>query len=327
MAGKALLEIKDLSVSFSTDSGLVEVVDKVSLSIEPGKTLALVGESGCGKTVTASSIIRILPQPYGQITGGQVLFDGVDLVRVPVDEMYKLRGGVISMVFQEPMTALNPVHKAGAQIEEVITLHREAMKGDERRGIILDLLRKVEMPSPETRLGAYPFQLSGGMRQRVMIAMALAGNPKLLIADEPTTALDVTVQAQILDLIKSLQRDIGMAVLYITHDMGVVAEISDDVAVMYAGQIVEKGSVTEIFKQPIHPYTRGLISSMPSMDSKPKSELPSIKGVVPSPTRYPDTCRFAGRCPFAQERCSRTAPVLEEAAPGHLVRCLRRGEI
>ncbi|HOX18013.1 MAG TPA: ABC transporter ATP-binding protein, partial [Spirochaetales bacterium] len=198
MAGKALLEIKDLSVSFSTDSGSVEVVDKVSLSIEAGKTLALVGESGCGKTVTASSIIRILPQPYGQITGGQVLFDGTDLVQVPVDEMYKLRGGVISMVFQEPMTALNPVHKAGAQIEEVITLHREAMKSEEKRQIILDLLKKVEMPSPETRLGAYPFQLSGGMRQRVMIAMALAGNPKLLIADEPTTALDVTVQAQIL---------------------------------------------------------------------------------------------------------------------------------
>jgi peptide/nickel transport system ATP-binding protein len=241
--------------------------------------------------------------------------------------MYKIRGGEIAMIFQEPMTALNPVHTAGKQIEEVLLLHRDEILKNMRDAEILSILKDVEMPSPEMRTHNYPFQLSGGMRQRVMIAMALAGRPKLLIADEPTTALDVTVQAQILNLIRELQRKNGMSVLYITHDMGVVAEMSDDVAVMYAGQIVEQGPVGDIFASPVHPYTQGLISSMPLLNSIPKSKLPTIKGQVPSPMDYPSTCRFAARCAYADDHCKNNTPSLDTFAEGHYVRCFKAGKL
>jgi peptide/nickel transport system ATP-binding protein len=331
MDGHELLSVEGVSVSFDTDKGPMEVVDEVSFGIGRGRTLALVGESGCGKSVTASSIMRLLPQPYGKVTKGRILFESTDVLALPIEKMYTLRGGSISMIFQEPMTALNPVHTAGDQIDEVLELHRSEIEKKARGAEVLEILRQVEMPSPEQRMRSYPFQLSGGMRQRVMIAMALAGRPALLIADEPTTALDVTVQAQILHLVRELQKRNGMGVLYITHDMGVVAEISDDVAVMYAGQIVESGSVGKIFADPVHPYTRGLIASMPQLDSRPKSVLPSIPGVVPSPHDYPATCRFAGRCAYADDHCASNAPALEAfGTPGaerHMVRCFKAGKV
>lgn len=323
-----LLRIEDLSVAFSVGPGEpLEVLDKVAIKLERGKTLSLVGESGCGKSVTASSIMRLLPQPYGHITNGRIFFEGENLLEKPIEEMYKVRGSEIAMVFQEPMTALNPVHIVEKQIGEVYELHRPDIKKDERAPHILKVLKDVEMPSAEQRLKNYPFQLSGGMRQRVMIAMALAGRPKLLIADEPTTALDVTVQAQILALIRNLQEKTNMGVLYITHDMGVVAEVSDTVAVMYAGQIVETADVVTIFKNPRHPYTRGLIASMPKLDSEPKTHLDYIKGVVPSPRLYPETCRFADRCAYVNEHCRSATPVLEEIEPGHIIRCFRAREL
>jgi peptide/nickel transport system ATP-binding protein len=327
MDERELLRVEGVSVGFDTDKGPMEVVDEVSFEIGKGKTLALVGESGCGKSVTASSVMRLLPQPYGKVTKGRILFEGVDLLGLPIDEMYALRGGEIAMIFQEPMTALNPVHTVGSQIAEVLELHRGDIAKKARDAEVLEILRRVEMPSPESRKGNYPFQLSGGMRQRVMIAMALAGRPKLLIADEPTTALDVTVQAQILHLMRELQKENGMGVLYITHDMGVVAEISDEVAVMYAGQIVERGPVGKIFAAPAHPYTRGLIASMPSLESSPKSVLPSIAGQVPSPRDYPATCRFADRCDYADEQCRLSSPALENSGEERLVRCFKAGKI
>ncbi len=331
MSDNELLRVEGISVSFDTDKGPMEVVDNVSFSIGKGKTLALVGESGCGKSVTASSIMRLLPQPYGKVTQGAIHFDGKDILALPVEEMYKIRGGNISMIFQEPMTALNPVHTAGSQIEEVLELHRAEIAKKARKPEVLEILKRVEMPSPEQRVNNYPFQLSGGMRQRVMIAMALGGHPQLLIADEPTTALDVTVQAQILHLIRELQKKNGMGVLYITHDMGVVAEISDEVVVMYAGQVVEHASVEAIFKKPVHPYTRGLIASMPQLDSVAKSALPSIQGQVPSPHDYPATCRFANRCAYADDHCRNNTPPLETFAATdggeHLVRCFKAGKI
>lgn len=322
-----LLNIKNLSVEFQTNKGVIEVLDKVSFNILHGKTTAVVGESGCGKSVTASSIMRLLPHPYGEITNGEILFKGEDLLKKPVTEMYKVRGGKIAMIFQEPMTALNPVQIAGKQIKEVLDQHRDDITKDLVDREIIKLLEKVEMPSPEERIKNYPFQLSGGMRQRMMIAMALAGEPDLLIADEPTTALDVTVQAQILKLIKTLQEKNNMGVLFITHDMGVVAEVSDNVVVMYAGQIVETGSVEEIFLRPRHPYTRGLIDSMPHLESEPKTHLPSIKGSVPAPGDYPKTCRFAQRCNYATDLCRSGIPNLEKVEDGHYVRCFRTGEI
>jgi len=332
--------VQDVSVSFATDAGAMEVVDRVSFGILPGRTMALVGESGCGKSVTASSIMRLLPQPHGTVTGGRILFEGSDLLQLPLREMYRIRGSRISMIFQEPMTALNPVQTAGRQIGETLELHREEIARNARAAETLRILKEVGMPSPESRMASYPFQLSGGMRQRVMIAMALAGRPRLLIADEPTTALDVTVQAQILRLIADLQKSSAMSVLYITHDMGVVAEISDEVTVMYAGQVVEAGPVSAIFAHPLHPYTRGLIRSMPQLASAPKSPLPSIPGTVPSPRAYPSTCRFADRCPLADDFCRTHAPVLEgiegrrptlnesPSSPpgGRLVRCFKPGQ-
>ena len=328
MSREELLKIENLSVAFKDGSGeLTEVLDKVTLKLKRGQTLSLVGESGCGKSVTASSIMRILPQPYGIIKNGTIWFDGKNILEQPIDEMYKIRGSEIAMIFQEPMTALNPVHIIEKQIGEVFELHRSDIKKEERAANVLKVLKDVEMPSAEQRLKNYPFQLSGGMRQRVMIAMALAGHPKLLIADEPTTALDVTVQAQILSLIKELQAKNNMGVLYITHDMGVVAEVSDIVAVMYAGQIVETAAVHTIFKNPRHPYTRGLIASMPKMNSEPKTRLPYIQGAVPSPKAYPATCRFAERCSYADDYCRSNTPVLEEIQDGHLIRCFKSKEL
>ena len=322
-----LLRVEDLSAGFVTDAGYVEVLDRINFSIKAGQTISLVGESGCGKSVTASSIMRILPHPYGEIRKGRILFEGRNLLDLPIEEMYQIRGSSIAMIFQEPMTALNPVHMVKKQVGEVLELHRPDITKEEMPAHILKYLKDVEIPSAEQRLNNYPFQLSGGMRQRVMIAMALAGHPKLLIADEPTTALDVTVQAQILALIKELQRKNNMGVIYITHDMGVVAEVSDHVAVMYAGQIVETGPVETIFKNPRHPYTRGLIASMPKLDSKPKTRLPYIEGSVPAPRAYPATCRFAERCSYATDYCRAHNPVLEEFETDHVIRCFRAREI
>ena len=327
MDGKELLTLNKVSISFHTDKGKIEVVNNASFSVKAGKTVALVGESGCGKTVTASSIIRLLPHPYGQITSGEVFFEGVNLLALPDEEMYKVRGGKIGMIFQEPMTAMNPVQISGGQIKEVLKLHRPDLSQEAMAEEVQDLLKLVEMPSPKMRVKNYPFQLSGGMRQRMMIAMALAARPRILIADEPTTALDVTVQAQILHLIKDLQKRNGMGVIFITHDMGVVAEVADDVAVMYAGQIVETGSAETIFHSPQHPYTQGLISSMPHLKTKPKTPLPTIRGNVPAPSAYPETCRFANRCDFVRDHCRTHAPVLEDFAEGHQVQCFRKGDI
>ncbi len=326
MGGERLLEIEDVSVSFDLGGRSVEVVSGVSLSVEAGKTLALVGESGCGKSVTASSVMRLLPHPHGRVTSGSIHFRGLDVLALPLDRMHELRGGRMAMIFQEPMTALNPVHRSGDQIREIFELHRDEVPRKEREKEILALLESVDMPSPAERARAYPFQLSGGMRQRIMIAMALAGKPELLIADEPTTALDVTVQAQILSLIRDLQKRNGMGVLYITHDMGVVAQIAHEVAVMYAGRIVERAPAGEIFKEPLHPYTRGLIASMPALSSAPKSRLPFIKGQVPSPADYPSHCRFADRCELADEGCRAGEPELLEERPGHWARCFKAGK-
>lgn len=322
-----LLKVENLSAGFTTDSGFIEVLDRIDFSVKVGQTISLVGESGCGKSVTASSIMRILPHPYGKITKGRILFQGQNLLDLPISEMYQIRGSSIAMIFQEPMTALNPVHLVKKQVGEVLQLHRPEIKKEDLPTHILKYLKDVEIPSPEQRLNNYPFQLSGGMRQRVMIAMALAGQPKLLIADEPTTALDVTVQAQILALIKALQEKTHMGVIYITHDMGVVAEVSDRVAVMYAGQIVETGPVDTIFKNPRHPYTRGLIASMPKLNSEPKTRLPYIKGSVPAPRAYPSTCRFAERCSYATDYCRSNSPVLEDFEEDHVIRCFRAREI
>jgi peptide/nickel transport system ATP-binding protein len=326
MDGQELLTVQDISVSFTTEAGTTEVVDRVSFGIRPGRTMALVGESGCGKSVTASCIMRLLPHPHGRVTGGRVLFEGVDLLRLPQRDMYRIRGSRISMIFQEPMTALNPVHTAGRQIMETLEMHRAEIARGARQEEAVRILAEVGMPSPKVRLTSYPFQLSGGMRQRVMIAMALAGKPRLLIADEPTTALDVTVQAQILALIREVQKSSGMAVLYITHDMGVVAEISDEVTVMYAGQIVESGPVAAIFGAPLHPYTRGLIRSMPRLSSVPKAQLPTIPGTVPGPHAYAATCRFAARCPLADAYCRANSPRLEVKGEGHAARCFKAGQ-
>lgn len=291
-----LLEVRDLRVGFQTEQGLLTAVDDVDFTLEPGRTLGLVGESGCGKSVTALSLMRLLPQPAGRILGGSVYLEGRDLTTLPIEEMRRIRGNDIAMIFQEPMTALNPVHRVGRQIIEAIQLHGPMPPNKALRRAV-ELMEWVGIPAPEQRVNEYPHQLSGGMRQRVMIAIALSCHPKVLIADEPTTALDVTVQAQILDLIKRLQRETGMAVILITHDLGVVAETCDDVAVMYAGRIAERGPVREIFTKPLHPYTQGLINCLPKLDHPPKTPLPVIPGMVPGLKDMPVGCRFASRCP------------------------------
>ena len=316
----AILSVRDLVTGFDTDAGQVIAVDRVSFDVPEGKTLGIVGESGCGKSVTAFSITRLLPQPHGKILGGSILFGDRDLTKLPHEEMRKLRGNDISMIFQEPMTALNPVQTVGKQLAEAILLHDEKSKKAEVLSRSIDLMKKVRIPAPEQRLNEYPHQLSGGMRQRVMIAMALINTPKLLIADEPTTALDVTVQAQILDLMKDLQRDMGMSIILITHDLGVIAETCDEVAVMYGGRIVEKAGVHQLFSNPRHAYTQGLLNSIPRLESTPKSRLQAIPGNVPSITDFRSGCRFAERSgrEHTESQLNQRAPIIEPQ-PGHWV--------
>jgi peptide/nickel transport system ATP-binding protein len=322
VSGTALLEVKDLSVGFSDGPRTTEVTSAVSFDIAPGRTLSLVGESGCGKSVTASAIMRLLPRPSGRVLSGSVRLEGKEVLDLPLPRMYGVRGGEIAMIFQEPMTSLNPVHTALDQVVEVLRLHRPDVPASSRRAEALKLLEESEFPDPARRAASYPFQLSGGMRQRVMIAMALAGRPRLLIADEPTTALDVTVQAQILELLKRIRADHGMGMLYITHDMAVVSEIADHVAVMYAGQVVETGAARDVFGNPLHPYTQGLLACAPRLDSKPRTRLRSIPGAVPAPGSYPFSCRFADRCPLADSAC-RAAPVELRPVQGRMVRCIK----
>ncbi|TDG13365.1 ABC transporter ATP-binding protein [Seongchinamella unica] len=322
----SLLEVDNLQVEFATDEGRVRAVDGVSFNIEAGQTLGIVGESGCGKSVTALSVMRLLPQPMGQIAGGAVRFRGRELSTLDLEAMRKVRGADIGMVFQEPMTALNPVHTIGRQLTEAILLHKNLKPAAATRDAV-QLLDHVGIPSPDIRMGEYPHQLSGGMRQRVVIAMALACKPALLIADEPTTALDVTIQAQILELISDLQAEMGMAVMMITHDLGVIAETCDEVVVMYAGRMAEQGSVFDIFDRPTHPYTRGLLASIPRLETKPKSRLSVIEGMVPSLYDLPPGCRFQNRCPHATDACAAAAPVIEAVADGHRVACCRWREL
>jgi len=317
-----LLEIKGLKTHFFTEEGVVRAVDGVDLHIDKGETLGVVGESGCGKTVTALSVMKLIAMPPGKIVEGQMLYGGRDLVTLPPAQMRKVRGKEISMVFQEPMTSLNPVFTIGEQIAEAVRLH----EGLGRRAAMdktVEMLKLVHIPNPERRVKEYPHQLSGGMRQRVMIAMALSCNPKLLIADEPTTALDVTIQAQILELLNELKAKLGMAVLLITHDMGVIAETAQRVMVMYAGKVVEEAPVKELFKEPLHPYTQGLLRSIPRIDTAAtqKKRLEAIPGVVPSLLHLPQGCRFAPRCAFVKPMHTEKEPPLKEVKPGHKVAC------
>ena len=324
-ANDVILSVRDLVTTFDTDAGPLTAVDGVSFDVRRGRTLGIVGESGCGKSVTALSIMRLLPQPMGQIRGGRILFEGRDLATLPPAELHRIRGGRIGMIFQEPMTALNPVQPIGRQLSEVFLLHRTKDPADAwRRGT--EMLRKVGIPAPEIRMHEYPHQLSGGMRQRVVIAMALACEPAVVIADEPTTALDVTIQAQILELMQALQRDLGLAVVLITHDLGVIAETCDDVIVMYAGRVAESGPVEAIFDRPAHPYTRGLLDSIPRLEGTRKARLRVIEGMVPGLRDLPAGCRFQNRCPHRIDRCA-TAPALEAVGPGHAAACHRWREL
>ena len=320
-ATEALLEVRDLRTCFDAESGLLRAVDGISFSVGRGRTVGLVGESGCGKSVTSLSIMGLVPMPPGRIDGGEILFEGRDVLKLCPDERRALRGGAMSMIFQEPMTSLNPVHTIGRQIVEAIRAHAN-ISPQAARVRAIEMLELVRIPSPATRIDDYPHNLSGGMRQRVMIAMALAGGPRLLIADEPTTALDVTIQAQILELLRELRERLGMAALFITHDLGVIAEIADEVLVMYAGKIVESAGVKELFDDPQHPYTIGLLGSIPRLDAD-QARLATIEGAVPSPLNQARGCRFAPRCPFADRRCHDEPPPLRDTAPGHQVACWR----
>ncbi|MFM5027481.1 ABC transporter ATP-binding protein [Aeromonas rivipollensis] len=316
-----ILEVRDLEVEFSVDDGKIKVLDGVSFKVAPGQTLGIVGESGCGKSVTSLAIMGLLPRPHGQVVAGSIRFQGGELLSLPPDQMYKVRGNRISMIFQEPMTALNPVQTVGAQLMEVFSLHRPDFSKAQRKEAAIAMLQKVGIPEPAQRFEVYPHNLSGGMRQRVMIAMALACEPDLLICDEPTTALDVTIQAQILDLMKALQAQTGMAIIFITHDLGVVAELCDEVVVMYAGRAVERADIFELFDHPRHPYTHGLMASIPRLEDVPKSLLKTIKGQVPALHEMPAGCRFSNRCPHATEICVSTIPVTEQLSERHAVAC------
>ena len=315
----ALLEVRDLRTLFSTDEGDFFAVDGVSFAVEAGKTLGVVGESGCGKSVTSLSIMGLVPSPPGRIASGSIRFEGRELVGAPAQTMQDLRGNGIAMIFQEPMSSLNPVFTIGEQIVEGLLRHRKISRAQATERAI-KMLRKVRIPAPEQRFHEHPHKLSGGMRQRAMIAMALACEPRLLIADEPTTALDVTIQAQILELMRTLQRETGTAIVLITHDLGVVAEVADDVVVMYAGRVVEQAPVQALFEAPQHPYTIGLLGSIPRLDAQ-RSRLASIEGQVPSPLRRSAGCSFAERCPFADARCRAEAPGLREVGARHQSAC------
>ncbi len=325
MADKTILQIEDLQTHFFTAVGTIRAVDGVSYALKAGETLGVVGESGCGKSVTALSVLRLVANPPGRIVGGAVRFEGRNLLEASETEMEGIRGNEISMIFQEPMTSLNPLYTVGKQIAEAVALHQGLNKRDAWDRAV-EMLKRVYIPEPERRAHAYPHQLSGGMRQRVMIAMALSCNPKVLIADEPTTALDVTIQAQILDLMRELQETFGTAIVLITHDMGVVAENADRVVVMYAGRKVEEADATRLFDHPGHPYTRGLLGSIPHLDTAARSgarrpRLNEIKGMVPSLFRLPQGCTFAPRCGLASDQCRQVVPPLEEQRPGHWIAC------
>lgn len=314
-----LLEIKNLKTHFYTEQGVAKAVDEVDLVIKKGNTLGVVGESGCGKSVTALSIMRLIPEKVGKIVSGKILFDSKDLLQLSEDKIREIRGNDIAMIFQEPMISLNPVFSIGDQISEALILHRQVSK-KEAKGMAIEFLKKVGISSPETRYLEYPHQMSGGMKQRAMIAMALCCQPKLLIADEPTTALDVTIQAQILELLKSLQKEFHMSVLFITHDLGIVAETADFIAVMYAGEIVEYSNSYTLFETPKHPYTIGLFDSIPKIGDG-KDRLPVIWGTVPDPVNYPSGCRFYPRCKLAEEKCQVERIELKDIGNHHLVRC------
>ncbi|NLY52309.1 MAG: ABC transporter ATP-binding protein [Firmicutes bacterium] len=319
-----LLEVRGLKTYFYTEDGVVPAVDGVDFVLNKGETIGIVGESGCGKSVTSLSIMRLIPDPPGKIIDGEILFEGSNLLEKTEAEMRDIRGNDISMIFQEPMTSLNPVFTIGDQIMEAIILHQRLNKAAARERAV-EMLRLVGIPSPERRVDEYPHQLSGGMRQRVMIAMALSCNPKLLIADEPTTALDVTIQAQILDLMRKLRDEFGTAIMLITHDLGVVAELAEKVVVMYAGKIVEQADVKPLFGNPLHPYTVGLLGSIPKLTEQ-QDRLQVIEGVVPHPAFMPKGCRFHPRCKEAREICKVEEPELLEHSPGHLVACWKYTE-
>jgi len=321
----ALLEVNDLKTHFFTREGVVQAVDGISFSVEKGKTLGIVGESGCGKSVTALSIMGLIPKPPAKIVGGEVLFDGRDLTTLSEGAMQEVRGNQVAMIFQDPMTSLNPTLKIGTQITETIRAHKDISKGEARKRAI-ELLDEVGIPKAAERIDDYPHRFSGGMRQRVMIAIALSCSPRLLIADEPTTALDVTIQAQILDLLDALRQEHDMAMILITHDMGVVAEVCDDIAIMYAGQIVEQADAFELFDRPEHPYTEALLGALPQLEGDEReireSRLTAIPGRPPDLVNPPEACRFAARCPYSgsNDSCTTVEPQLREIRPGHLVR-------
>jgi len=318
-----LIEVKNLEVQFEVRGVTLRAVDDVSFTIAPGETLGLVGESGCGKSVTASAIMRLIPQPPGKISGGEILFDGTDLLQLSESRMRGIRGNRISMIFQEPMTSLNPVYTVGDQVAEVIELHQKLPRKAAMEKVV-EVFRQVGISAAEKRVGEHPHKMSGGMRQRVMIAMALACNPRLMIADEPTTALDVTIQAQILDLMNKLKKDTGASILFITHDLGVIAEMAQKVAVMYLGKMVEMAAVGPLFDDPKHPYTIGLMSSVPAV-SKGKDRLATIPGVVPSLFNIPEGCPYYDRCPDARDVCREKLPAMTEVGKKHFVRCWNYG--
>ena len=322
----SLLEVKDLRTYFYTYEGVVKAVDGVSYELEEGETLGLVGESGCGKSVSALSVMRLIPDPPGKIVAGEIQFENEDILKVDMDDMRRIRGGKISMVFQEPMTSLNPVLTVEKQLTETLELHMGMTKGEARREGV-DLLSRVGIPDPESRIKQYPHQFSGGMRQRVMIAMALSCNPRLIIADEPTTALDVTIQAQILELMKSLTTEFGVALIVITHNLGVVARYADRMNIMYAGKIIERGSAMEIYANPRHPYTIGLLHSVPRLDQPRREKLDPIEGQPPDLINVPEGCSFRARCRWAIDKCAIEAPPLMPTSDGHWSACWRSEEL
>ena len=321
-----LLEVKDLQTHFFTMDGVVKAVDGVSYDLEEGETLGLVGESGCGKSVSALSLMRLIPDPPGRIVNGEVILDGEDILRIDMDDMRNVRGAKMSMVFQEPMTSLNPVLTVERQLTETLQLHKGMGKAESRREGV-DLLSRVGIPDPEQRIKQYPHQFSGGMRQRVMIAMALSCSPRLIIADEPTTALDVTIQAQILELMKSLTTEFGVALIVITHNLGVVARYADRVNIMYAGRIIERGTARDIYSNPRHPYTVGLLRSVPRLDLPRRAKLDPIEGQPPDLVNLPAGCAFRARCRWAIDKCATDTPVLEETSPNHWSACWRSEDL
>ncbi|MGH4118594.1 ABC transporter ATP-binding protein [Clostridium sp.] len=316
---KNLVQVKKLKTYFYTGDGIVKAVDDVSFNIRKGEILGVVGESGCGKSVTAMSIMRLIPSPPGKIVAGEILFEDENILNIKEDKMRKIRGNDIAVIFQEPMTSLNPIFTIGYQIEEVILLHQKTSKIEAKKKAV-EMLKLVGVPRADEIVNCYPHELSGGMRQRAMIAMAVSCNPKLLIADEPTTALDVTIQAQILDIMRDLKKKLNTSIMLITHDLGVIAEMAEYVVVMYAGNVIEEASVTELFKNPMHPYTVGLMKSKPSLD-KEVDRLYSIPGQVPNPIDMPDECHFCDRCPNVMDICRKSQPPIREITPGHKVAC------